>query len=84
MSSLTTDQIAALTATLTQMQSAYDNLVLGIMPTEIRDQNGELVKYAVHDPEKARLALGRRIITLQHQLGIHTGFRGPAHITVIG
>ena len=81
--SLTTDQIAALNATLVQMQAALDLLLMGQMATEVRDQNGELMKFAVTDPEKQRLALQRRIITIQSQLGIPTGYHGPAHIRVI-
>ena len=84
MSSLTPDQVTALTATLTQMQAALDQLMLGQMPTEVRDQNGELVKYAVNDPEKLRLALMRRVIGIQAQLGIPTGYCHPARALVIG
>lgn len=81
---MTPEQRAALEATLVRFQTALDNLLLGLTPTEIRDQNGELAKYAVGDPNMMRLALQRRIIELQHKLGLPTGFCGPAHIKVIG
>jgi hypothetical protein len=84
MPTLTTDQVTALNATLTQMQNALDQLMLGQMATEIRDQNGELMKFAVSDPEKLRLALMRRIIGIQAQLGIPTGYCRPAHVVVRG
>jgi len=65
------------------MQAALDQLLMGQMATEMRDQNGELMKFAVSDPERQRLALMRRIIAIQAQLGIPTGLCGPAHITVV-
>ena len=81
---LTPEQRAALEASLVRMQIALDNLLTGQTPSEVRDQNGEFVKYAVGDPNQMRLALMRRIIEIKSQLGLPTGYGRPATIQVIG
>lgn len=66
---LTPEEQVRLTALLPRLRDAYDQMLMGQTPTEIRDQNGEVIRFAAPS-EATRQALLRRILTVEHQLGV--------------
>ena len=67
--SLPPEEIARLKALLPQLRAAYDQMVMGQKPTEIRDQNGEFIRFSA-PTDASRAALRNRIVEVEYQLGI--------------
>lgn len=80
--SLPPQEIARLRTLLPQLRAAYDQMVMGNKPTEIRDQNGEFIRFGAAT-DAARAALLRRIIEVEHQLGLDSSILKPARKVAI-
>jgi hypothetical protein len=68
--------LVLLQARLTDAQEAYHKLVTGTSVLELRDSNGELVKYYQGNIKE----LNAYIISLQVQLGVYVG-TGPMRVS---
>lgn len=68
-----------LAALLPKLRDAYDSMLMGQQPVEIRDQNGEIIRFG-QPSEAQRAALLRRIITVEHQLGLPSNFGGARKV----
>ena len=55
---------ATLTARLAEAEASLHTLAIGQTPTEIRDQNGELVKYNPASPTRLRAYIYELKVTL--------------------
>lgn len=75
--SFSPEEKARLQELLPKLRAQYDSLIMGERPTEVRDQNGELVRYA--PPTADQLArLRNRIIEVESLLGIKSTLAKPA------
>lgn len=67
---------AELEARLATAETAYHNLMMGMSVAELRDENGEMVRYTPANAGR----LAAYIYSLKSQLGLTSGKSTPARV----